>query len=149
MTAPPRRGPASGLTQPVLGVGPRRSLRSETLWVPWLGPSGNKIWAGMHFAKRRKIADEGHLAVLASSQKVNPFNNPVSLFFQPVVKSPARMFDWLNYFATIKPIEDGMVSQGIIPDDNHKWVKMGTIAAPIRGEESGVFVTISEADYER
>jgi hypothetical protein len=120
------------------------SARTETLFIPWIGPSGNKIWAGMHFAKRKKIADEGHLAVLAASQKVVPFDKPVSLYFQPIVKSPARMFDWLNYFATVKPIEDGMVRQGILHDDNYKWVTRGTIAAPQRGKESGVIVTISE-----
>jgi hypothetical protein len=120
------------------------SARTETIFIPWLGPSANEVWSGQFWAKRKRFADDGHLMTYGAIQGLAPFDKPVSVLFQPIVKAPARMYDWLNYFATVKPIEDAIVTREILANDNPQWVTGGTIKAPQRGKESGMIVTISE-----
>ena len=38
-------------------------MMEVTLEIPWVGPSMNKIWAGVHWSKRKQYADEAHKAV--------------------------------------------------------------------------------------
>ena len=117
-------------------------MRSETLNVPYIAPSLNSIYSGVHWSKRKKQADEAHLAVKIAASKVKPFDKPVQLNFQPIVKG--RGYDVSNYAYTVKLIEDGLVQCGILPDDTVKWVKRITIMEPIKAKESSMVVTIVE-----
>lgn len=122
--------------------------REETFFVQWLAPSSNKVWAGMHWTKRKKIARDGHLATMVAASEIRPFLKPVRLYFSPQYKDNkkgAGRYDWLNYFATVKPIEDALVSMGILPEDDPDWVIGGTIYAPVPSKENGVLVMIREA----
>lgn len=123
-------------------------MREARVFIPWLGPSMNKIWAGMHWAKRKKIADEAHEACMAAWD-IDPFEVPVSLIFQPVHGKGRRRTDCTNYAVSVKGIEDGLVSSGVLQDDSFRHVVSMQILAPIQGRETGMWVTITsrpEAD---
>ena len=122
-------------------------MRAVTLKVPYVGPSLNSIYAGVHWKKRKDQADEAHLCVKLSLKGVEPFTKPVHLNFQPLHKG--RGYDVSNYAYTAKLIEDGLVLCGVIPDDTCKWVKRITIDEPIKVKgESLTVVTIVEVDDE-
>lgn len=59
-----------------------------------------------------------------------------------------RRRDPLNLVATLKPIEDGIVDAGIVPDDTPEWVvpTMPVIDPPTRGQHGRIYVLIREAD---
>lgn len=105
------------------------SPRIEVIDVPWIGPSLNKIWAGVHWSKRKKIADEAHQAVLVAIRNVVPFTGPVTLAYFPFIGKGKR-YDLTNYAVTIKGIEDGLVGYKIIESDSFKVVQRVTIHQP-------------------
>lgn len=104
------------------------------LVVPWMGPSANNIWAGVHWTKRKRMADEGHLAtsLAVKAAKLGPVGGKVELVFMPQIKKRPRVrgFDCLNYAMTCKVIEDGLVRAGVLPDDSKKYVSEVAISAP-------------------
>ena len=118
-----------------------KEVRVEQVLIPWLGPSLNKIWAGMHWAKRKKIADEGHLACLVA-RTIPKFEGAVHLEFQPMVSG--RRLDIVNYAVTIKVIEDGLVNLGILRQDGANDVLSHRTYPPKKAKESGMLVTIRE-----
>jgi Holliday junction resolvase RusA-like endonuclease len=124
------------------------SARTETLFIPWIGPSANELWAGTSskkaWGKRKRIADEGHAFVGLYAKKIKPFSGKVALSFQAIHGKGSTRRDLTNYHPVIKIIEDGLVRGGIIKSDSFKTVVKITIEPPLRGKESGVIVTISE-----
>jgi Holliday junction resolvase RusA-like endonuclease len=124
------------------------SARTETIFIPWLGPSANELWAGTAskraWGKRKRIAEEGHQVVSLFTRKIKPFDGKVWLFFQAIHGKGSTRRDLTNYHPVIKIIEDGLVRGGIIKGDSFKIVTKVIIDAPQRGKESGVIVTISE-----
>lgn len=65
----------------------------------------------------------------------------VDLHYRPRDK---RRRDPLNLVATLKPVEDGLVDAGVIPDDtpDHLVPTMPTIDAP--GHPPGLYVVVTE-----
>ncbi|WP_370052431.1 Mor transcription activator family protein [Neptunomonas sp.] len=120
------------------------ALRTEVLFVPYMGPSLNKIYAGIHWAERKRHSDDGHDACIQLN--IEPFVKPVSLIFIPLVGKGDRARDCSNYAYAVKIIEDGLVKSGILKDDNNNYVKSITIEEPTydRGKASGMKVIISE-----
>lgn len=120
--------------------------RSERIFIEYMGPSTNEIYAGIHWRKRQKQADTGHFAV--SLVKAKPFRKPVQLTFQPVVGKGGRVRDCSNYSYTAKIIEDGLVAAGILENDTPEFVKGFAIDEPVidRTRASGMWVCISEVD---
>lgn len=112
------------------------------VFIPWLGPSMNRLWSGVHWAQRKKWADEAHKACLVAKD-IGQFDVPVSLVFQPVHGKGRRRLDCSNYAVTNKGIEDGLVRAGVLQDDTFSHVVSVQTLAPIRGDESGVWVTIT------
>lgn len=108
------------------------------IFIPWVGPSLNKIWAGMHWAKRKKIADEGHIACLVAKGFVVPWDR-VRLDFIPHIPK-GRLFDCTNYAVSAKVIEDGLVALGVLDGDDIRSVAGVYLAPPVRGEELGTLV---------
>ena len=121
-----------------------QNLRTEILYVPYMGPSLNQIYAGIHWVKRKEQAEQGHDA--CSHIQIEPFTKPVSLIFIPVVGKGDRARDCSNYAYAVKIVEDGLVKVGILKDDNTNYVKSLTIEEPIydRSQRSGMKVIISE-----
>ena len=98
--------------------------------VEYIGPSTNIIYAGVHWSKRKRMADEAHLLTKIACKGLRSFIEPVSLIFQPMIRG--RAYDTLNYSFTAKMIEDGIVRSGILKDDTKKYVGAVTILPPIK-----------------
>lgn len=118
--------------------------RSEHVFIPFIGETMNKIYAGIHFRKRSKHKNESREAVKTIS--LEPFTRPVSLTFIAILGKGQRSWDCSNYSYTAKLIEDGLVKAGILVDDSNKYVKRFTIEEPIvdRKHESGIWLHIEE-----
>lgn len=87
--------------------------------------SANKMYAGMHWSVRKRIADDFHLAVLAAvrSQQikaVDSSNYPVRVKYEFCL---AGVLDVSNTFSMVKLVEDGLVKAGVIVGDSQKYVK--------------------------
>lgn len=114
---------------------------SVCVFVPWLGPTLNKIWAGKHWGARKRIADQAHKACLVA-RHVPPFDVPVALIFEPIHSKGRRRLDCTNYAISAKSIEDGLVRLGVLPGDSFAEVVGVEIRQPQRGPETGMYVTI-------
>lgn len=57
----------------------------------------------------------------------------------------ARRRDPHNYFATIKPVVDGLVLAGIVPDDTPEWVTTTEPVLHVGGRDVVVYITAREA----
>jgi len=83
-------------------------------------PSINQIYAGMHWGKRKALADEKHWLIKAQIlSKVKSFKPPLFkkafVSYEIYFKSNIRR-DWDNLF--LKLYNDGLVQAGVIPDDD-------------------------------
>ncbi|WP_286237970.1 hypothetical protein [Neptuniibacter halophilus] len=118
--------------------------RTESFFVPYMAPSLNAIYAGIHWAKRKKHADAGHQA--CEPLRITPFYKPVHIIFLPIVGKRAIARDCSNYAYAAKVVEDGLVQAGILQDDTNEFVKSITIEEPVkdRSVESGMWVHIQE-----
>lgn len=117
-------------------------MNEGRVFIPWLGPSMNKLWAGVHWAKRKKIADEAHAACLVA-KRLGRYDVPVSLVFQPVHGKGRRRTDCSNYAVSCKSLEDGLVHAGVLADDSFNHVVSVQTLAPVRGDETGMWITIT------
>ncbi len=107
-------------------------------FIPYMGPSLNSIYSGVHWNERKKQADFGHIACKAAIRKagIKPFDYPVRLTFIPVLGKKARARDCSNYSYAAKIIEDGLVRCGVLQDDSPKYVKSFSISEPVVDRES-------------
>ena len=118
-----------------------------TIFVPWVGPTGNQVWAGIHWAKRKKIADSAAWAVKIACRGVGRILCPVQLEYTPFHNG--RHYDVTNYFLTVKVIEDKLVKVAkILPDDTPRWVRRVILNAPVKSKENQMKVVISEVPDE-
>lgn len=118
--------------------------RMEVLYVPYMAPSLNKIYAGVHWAVRKQHADAGHEACM--HLEIAMFKHPVSLIFIPVVGKGGIARDCSNYSYAAKIVEDGLVKTRILKDDSPKYVASITIEKPVydRSKPSGMKVVVTE-----
>lgn len=119
-----------------------------SVFVPYLGPSLNSIYSGVHWATRKRHADAAHAEVLAAFRKVPAITWPVSITIQPVLGKGKRVLDCSNYSYTLKLIEDGIVRAGVLKDDTPEYVTGVTILAAERDRTrgSGVWVHIKPSE---
>jgi len=120
---------------------------SIQLKIDWMGPSTNAIYAGMHWQKRKRIADEAHLATKIAARGCRMAVSAVSISFQPMIRG--RCYDTSNHSFAAKCIEDGLVRAGVLPDDTNRWVKRIIINAPEKikkPEQSHMLVTVTELE---
>jgi len=123
----------------------RAMKQSIRIRVDYIAPSLNAIYAGIHWAKRKKHADDAHLAVKIAAKGIRMAVSAVVLEFQPMIRG--RCYDVSNHAYWIKLIEDGLVRAGVLPDDTNKWVKRIIINAPVKikkPEQSHMIVEITE-----
>lgn len=132
------------------GIGPR----VETIIIPYIGPSMNKIWAGIHYGQRTKIANDAHLICKIAMKNIRPFSMPVHLEFTPTMGKELgrngkprarRLLDCSNYAVSNKLIEDALIVAGIIEDDSPKFVHSVKACLPQRGPESFTTLVITES----
>ena len=113
--------------------------------IPFIGYSTNKIYAGIHWTKRKRQADEAHLIVKLSCAKMKQVDNLADLEFTPYVST--RRLDTSNYSASCKMIEDGLVACGVLKGDGQKHVGRIIINPPVKlkhGDQSYMIVEITE-----
>ena len=65
----------------ISNIGPR----IVEIKVPWIGPSLNKVWAGIHYRVRTKLAANAHIICLEHMKNIPPFTTPVHLEFTPTM----------------------------------------------------------------
>lgn len=125
--------------------------RTLSIFVPIMPPSTNSIYAGCHWAKRKKHADDAHAAVLDAIpdrcfEAGRQFENTVTLTITPSLGKGCRARDVSNYSYAAKLIEDGLVHSGILRGDEADKVASMTLCAPVvdRDSPSGLHVTITE-----
>lgn len=81
--------------------------------------STNAYYSGMHWSKRKRIADTWHMRIKALCRQAKISK----------VKKCKLIFDFNNRYdldnnsAMIKMIIDGLVFAGVLPDDNKDHVK--------------------------
>lgn len=79
----------------------------------------NKYYAGMHWSKRKAIADEAHMLVRAAlPPDVEPYTEPVHITVTAYFKN--RPLDASNVLA--KVYEDGLIGRVLI-DDSTQYVR--------------------------
>ena len=125
-------------TSPQQEIEPRTAI----IEIPWIGPTLNKVWAGVHWTSRRNIARQGHEMTCVYAKRIRPFENPVHITFQPIVTG--KFFDASNYMLTAKIIEDGLVKCGVLEDDGPKFVLSVKLLAPIKGKQTKMKVSMRE-----
>lgn len=98
----------------------------------------------MHWRPKAKlVAGWVHAAQVAGkSARVNARWEPVPVTISVTLPvRDARRRDPHNYFATIKPVVDGLVLAGIVPDDNSEWVTTTEPVLHVGGRDVVVLIT--------
>lgn len=101
--------------------------------------SMNKIYAGFHWSKRKKLADLYHSYMLAF-RKEKVVSYPVDITYEYTFKS--KPLDSLNCALVSKMIEDGMVGCGILKGDDPVHVRSSTLSSK-KGDRDEVHIIIT------
>jgi hypothetical protein len=86
--------------------------------------STNKIYAGIHWATRKRIADEWHTALyphkieLCEAKKGNRY----PLYVQYNFYLKGKLLDVTNCSFMVKLLEDAMIAHGIIDGDSPEYI---------------------------
>ena len=107
--------------------------------------SSNKIYAGQHWTKRKRWADEMHLMVIASN--IKPYTGPFPVDCSYHFKLKGKLLDSSNTIFMQKLVEDGLVRAGVLPDDSRTYVRwVGALSdKAAKGEDNIVTVEFSPA----
>ncbi|WP_299231689.1 hypothetical protein [uncultured Halomonas sp.] len=118
------------------------------LFVEYLGPSTNAIYAGVHWAHRKRHKDEAAAAVRAAVRNagIGRIEKRVDLVFRPRLGKGVRARDTSNNSYSAKMIEDGLVAAGVLEDDTLACVRKVINEPPEidRKSETGTWVEIKE-----
>ena len=82
--------------------------------------SSNSIYAGLHWAKRKKLADLYHYSLLEFKNKYEIEEYPVCINF--VFRFKGRLLDVDNCFFMSKLLIDGLRGIKLIKDDTPKYI---------------------------
>lgn len=100
--------------------------------------SSNAVYSGMHWTKRKKIADLYH-RFIRSHLVSKALAYPVDIQYDFRFKS--RALDTTNCFFMAKMIEDSLVNMGTLDDDDPKHVRATTITSK-KGDRDEVEINI-------
>lgn len=81
-------------------------------------------------------------AINTSAPGFNPIPLPPSIVTVVLPVPDRRRRDPHNYFATVKPIIDGLVDAGLWPDDTPEWVTTAEPTLQVKPGWEGNLVTI-------
>lgn len=135
--------------QALVSIGRIKKLDDQNtpteVFIEYLGPSTNSIYAGIHWTKRKREKAKALAAVKASQLPHKAFNSLVDLRFTPQLGKGARQRDTSNGSYSAKMIEDALVECGVLHDDTGEFVRNVTNTPAIvnRKQPSGTWVTIS------
>ncbi len=119
--------------------------RSWRIDLPWTKPplSMNDSH-GNRYARSRTIRAVRQLArAQALRQKIPPLGRcTITLHYAP---RDARRRDPHNLVATLKPLEDGIVDAGVVPDDTPQYVPPSTpVIDPPTGTSGRLYLVVAE-----
>lgn len=122
---------------------------SIEIFVPYIAPSTNSIYSGIHWSKRQKHVAQAVIAVRAASRMIKPFGYMVDLEFTASLGKGAVTRDTSNYSYSAKVIEDGIVKCGLLKDDDVDYVGRIILNPRIidRKRPSGTFVKITRSVF--
>lgn len=103
----------------------------------------NKIYSGMHWRRRKELADLYHEEVLELKGKIKVTKYPVEIFYDWYW--PNNPLDSLNCAFMSKMIEDGLVHVGVLEDDSAKYVRRSVLQTQKsdKYEHATVVITLS------
>lgn len=115
------------------------------IFVPWIGPSTNAMYAGQHWRVRVRHKNDAIMAVMvALGARYKKFDTPVRIEVQPQLGKGKRSYDVSNYSYSYKLIEDCLVARKVLKNDTADFVRQVDFLAPIRGAETGITIKIAE-----
>ena len=114
------------------------------IFVPYIAPSTNSIYAGIHYRTRMKHKDTARKAVLVAVAGLSPIKTKVDISFTPRLGKGDHERDTSNYSYGAKLIEDCIVESGLLNDDTRKFVGDITLKELVvdRKQPSGVIVQL-------
>lgn len=114
------------------------------LFVPYIAPSTNSIYAGIHYRTRMNHKKAALKATMIALVGISPIKTKVDITFTPRLGKGDRERDTTNYSYTAKLIEDSLVELGLLSDDTRKFVGDVTLKELTidRKQQSGVIVQI-------
>ena len=120
------------------------------IFVPYIAPSTNSIYAGIHYRTRMKHKKEALKATMIALAGVSPVKTKVDMSFTPRLGKGDRERDTTNYSYTAKLIEDSLVELGLLGDDTRKFVGDVTLKELTidRRQQSGVIVRLYPQETE-
>ena len=118
--------------------------------IPEIGPSSNSFYAGMHSAKRSKLANRWHAQVVAcvKKQRVGKWQGeyPVRIEVECRFGKSKRGYDADNTSVTAKMSIDGLVHAGVIVDDSPRYVRTVSLSSVKTSDPASItIVTLMEA----
>ena len=120
------------------------------IFVPYIAPSTNSIYAGIHYRTRMNHKKEALKATMIALTGVSPVKTKVDMSFTPRLGKGDRERDTTNYSYTAKLIEDSLVELGLLGDDTRKFVGDVTLKELTidRRQQSGVIVRLYPQETE-
>ena len=114
------------------------------IFVPYIAPSTNSIYGGIHYRARMKHKDTARKAVLVAVAGLSPIKTKVDISFTPRLGKGDRERDTSNYSYGAKLIEDCIVESGLLSGDTRKFVGDITLKELVvdRKQPSGVIVQL-------
>lgn len=112
-----------------------------TITIPALPPSLNAYYAGVHWSKRKKDADQWHMAfgmAYKAAQLPTLLQYPITLSCTLFSKGNARDAD--NCVIGSKFAGDALVKYGYLPDDSPKYIS--TVILNSKKSEDGEDKTV-------
>lgn len=114
------------------------------IFVPYIAPSTNSIYAGIHYRNRMSHKKAALKAAQIALVGVSPIKAKVDITFTPRLGKGDRVRDTSNYSYSAKLIEDSLVELGLLADDTRSFVGDITLKELVvdRKKQSGVIVQI-------
>ena len=115
--------------------------RTFTATIPATLPSLNGIYAGQHWTKRARLANEWHTITILACKGAFLFDAPVDIHVSCTFPKGARLLDPDNLAA--KLVIDGLKGL-VIHDDSPRYVRTVTLGPCLRGERAETTVIVRE-----
>jgi len=110
----------------------------STITLPDKVPSWNKMYAGVHWAARKKEADDWHNLIFFKCKELKiPKYKSADI---TIISTSKRPLDPDNICA--KLIIDGLVHAGVLPDDSYKYVE-SVLLMSTKGKEEETIIRIN------
>ena len=115
------------------------------LFIPYIAPSTNAIYAGIHYRTRMKHKELTRKAVKTALAGFSPIKAKVDIALIPRLGKGDRERDSSNYSYGAKLIEDCLVEFGLLVGDDRRYVGDVTLKELTidRKQQSGVIVQIT------